>query len=770
MMKPASTPPPAEPATATIDSSSNGVGLANVQLNQSRRKLLDLLNKLYNTGVQADVDIPQIAVIGAQSAGKSSLIESISGITLPRAAGTCTRCPTECKLSSQGTSWSCVVTLRFSVDANGQPLGQPRTVVFGTVITDKADVEERIRRAQRAILNPSTSPNDFLQGDDEDLPKSELTFSTNCVTLQITGPGVADLSFCDLPGLIASVGSQGNNNDIQLVESLVTSYISKPSCVILLTVACETDFENQGAHQLAKKYDPQGKRTIGVLTKPDRIPIGEESRWVKFIQNEIEPLENNWFCVKQPSSNDLKQGVTWADARQRENEFFSMTAPWCNLEGTYQKYLRTTNLIERASSILSDLISKRLPAIQDELQKALRKTEDSLALLPKEPSSDPFSEVMGLLHGFAGEVNHHVHGVSDEDGILQSVRPFQMQFRRAIRATAPLFVPLEKRSAKDFEFSHPIFLEDEGEEPFEVPSGNTGFIYIDEVMARAQKARARELPDNYPFVVRASFIKTITEQWHTPTRVLCTQVYNVLVKHVKKLIHQHFETFGQGALEQRVSVVIQGHIQRACKVAEARILWLLRLEERPFTLNEHYLADYKDKFLAHYKGIRGSQRHPDLLRSIQDHLARPPAPTMYNLKGDVLQQGVPPSGISKVLSGLVEVGVSNVDAEDIPKILPPDQMEPALNIMAEVRAYFQVAYKRFVDNIPLAIDEELIFGLQRNILDTLYAGLGLNGADGLRICKELSQESHQVAGRREELKKRWERLSAASHELLSIGL
>lgn len=41
--------------------------------------------------VQADVDIPQIAVIGAQSAGKSSLIESISGITLPRAAGTCTR-------------------------------------------------------------------------------------------------------------------------------------------------------------------------------------------------------------------------------------------------------------------------------------------------------------------------------------------------------------------------------------------------------------------------------------------------------------------------------------------------------------------------------------------------------------------------------------------------------------------------------------------------------------------------------------------------------
>lgn len=98
---------------------------------------------------------------------------------------------------------------------------------------------------------------------------------------------------------------------------------------------------------------------LGVLTKPDRIPTGEEARWLKFIQNEVEPLENNWFCVKQPSSNDLKQGVTWADARQRENEFFSMTAPWCNLESMYQKYLRTGNLVERASSILSDLISRR---------------------------------------------------------------------------------------------------------------------------------------------------------------------------------------------------------------------------------------------------------------------------------------------------------------------------------------------------------------------------------------------------------------------------
>ena len=89
-----------------------GVGLSNPQLSQGRRRMLDLVNRLHSTGlvgcfffcsllfsfllidqcrVQVDIDIPQIAVIGQQSAGKSSLIEAISGITLPRSAGTCTR-------------------------------------------------------------------------------------------------------------------------------------------------------------------------------------------------------------------------------------------------------------------------------------------------------------------------------------------------------------------------------------------------------------------------------------------------------------------------------------------------------------------------------------------------------------------------------------------------------------------------------------------------------------------------------------------------------
>ena len=83
--------------------------------------------------------------------------------------------------------------------------------------------------------------------------------------------------------------------------------------------------------------------------------------------------------------------------------------------------------------------------------------------------------------------------------------------------------------------------------------------------------------------------------------------------------------------------------------------------------------------------------------------------------------------------------------------------------------YYLVAYKRFADSVPLAIDFELVQGAEQNILSTLYSNLGINGQDGIRICKELAQESPQIADRRTDLVKRLERLQLASDELLHVG-
>ncbi|KAJ7886796.1 P-loop containing nucleoside triphosphate hydrolase protein [Mycena olivaceomarginata] len=747
------------PPSTDNHQSDHGVGLSNPSLSQGRRRMLDLVNRLHNTGVQIDIDLPQIAVIGSQSAGKSSLIESISGITLPRAAGTCTRCPTECRLSHSDAAWKCIVELRFITDKNGQSLGQPRNEAFGDPIFDKAEVEDRIRRAQRAILSPSKPSRIFLEEDEDDIP--EVSFSTNYISLQISGPEVADLSFVDLPGLIASVSRGGNERDIAMVESLVTSYISKPSCVILLTVACETDFENQGAHHLTKKYDPEGKRTIGVLTKPDRIPQGEEENWLPLIRNEQETLENNWYCVKQPSSQDLKQRITWAEARARENDFFTHTPPWSKLDPMYQKYLRTTNLIDRLSSILSDLISKRLPQIQIELENTIQKTRAGLQQLPKPPSSDPVGEVVSMLHQFIAELNNIIEGVYHPEGLLQGIRPAQEQFRREIRHTAPDFRPFEEPveflTAYVEPFPDPAFLlNEDGEGGQEPHAEKTAPIFIDAVLKRADNARTRELPGHYPFVVQKSFITEITAKWAAPAQVLCRIVHSTLTQHVKALITRHFSSFGQGGLEQRIMILVQDHMTQRAEVAQSLIAKLIALEnDGPLTLNAHYPR--------RLQSAREERQNPVLAQTIASF--KPGAATV-----DQHGNRLPLTGIAQILSGLAGIGLGTVTAGNLVKLLPPDRFDPALNIMADVRAYFQVAYKRIADNIPLAIDHELVRGVGRDLLPTLYRGLGVNGPEGLRICRELAQESPSVAGKREELIKRLERLETAGRELVRVGL
>lgn len=114
--------------------------------------------------------------------------------------------------------------------------------------------------------------------------------------------------------------------------------------------------------------------------------------------------------------------------------------------------------------------------------------------------------------------------------------------------------------------------------------------------------------------------------------------------------------------------------------ARRRISWLLDLEKRPRTLNDHYYSDYRDKFLAYYRGCRHSDRHGSLITSLQAY--RPPktAPSPNSLDFN--------SCAAKALSGLQEIGIDS-KATDLPKLLPSDPLEPALHIMATVRAYFQ---------------------------------------------------------------------------------
>ena len=126
-------------------------------------------------------------------------------INVPRDAGTCTRCPFECRLSHTDASqpWKCQVSIRWEYERDGKRQDEVHEVEFGPTLTKPGDVELTLRRAQARVLNPDMSSDNFLKMSPEELKKprpNQLKFSRNAVCVDISGPQLADLAFVDLPG------------------------------------------------------------------------------------------------------------------------------------------------------------------------------------------------------------------------------------------------------------------------------------------------------------------------------------------------------------------------------------------------------------------------------------------------------------------------------------------------------------------------------------------------------------------------------------------
>ncbi|KAH9976107.1 P-loop containing nucleoside triphosphate hydrolase protein [Lactifluus volemus] len=791
------------------------VGISNSEYATKRRRLFDFLARVRAIGYDSILLLPLSVIDPHYSADVDVDIPAIAAIGWQKH-----RCPTECQLERSDSPWEC------------KPASHHHN---GTIRTDhhhKSDVTDRIRRAQRAILSPTIPPDSFLSGNGMDT-ELEFSFSYNCIVLHISGSDITDLNFIDLPGLF----SGGRNQDMELIRNLAVSYIQKPSCIILLTVACETDFVNQGAHRLAKEFDPDGDRTIGVLTKPDRIPPTEEENWLPFIRGEREDT-TSWFCVKCPNTQAINEGITWEDARAAESTFFSSSLSWSTLEDAFRQKLGTENLTTSLSNKLCDLIADRLPDIHRDLSQLLEKTNRELADLPRPPSSSPMGEILRLITEFTRDVRKQGEGEPGRDGLLQQIRPWQEAFRLAIRKTAPCFVPRFKKrfvhpiepsvpapsapglseSASDGYFVRvsevplelgpplvvsewvpqlsehlstsmsstpmssppsgimspdydspvdtvrpmpverveslvgPSFLEGE-EHHCHIGLDDGEEIFIDDVLETAEWAVTRELPCNYPFIVQRQYIIERVNRWHMPAQALFDSVFNKLKEMTLCIVDVHFEPYIHGGLKQRMCNIVSAHIDLCSKETSKRIEFILQVEREPFTQNKDYFKDYRRKFLAFYNGLY----HKHSTNSFIDRLSRRrEQSSLFN------------SALDSIIANLHRIGFRDVNPLQLAALQPSEDAEDALKIMADVRGYFQVAYKRFVDNVPKAIDEELVLGVAQGLQDALVNGLGLESPDAHERCVKYLAEHPRVAEKRERLLARKNRLELALEELQTV--
>lgn len=301
----------------------------------------DTLGELQGLGVSHDVPLPELVLVGDQSAGKSSVMSGLANLDLPRSEGTCTRCPLHIRVS-RNSDWSCRVSLSKEYEF-APPLDReiteddvteedpffpwqklPTTHVqeFKTV-HDKNDIEDVLRWAQVAILNDDKPPQTYVPGSGAiamstpiQLAAEETSakFSPNVVSLEIKGPELPNLSFYDMPGIFQNPADAKDDYLVNVVRNLSSTYIEKPSAIIMCSMPMNSDAENSFTFGLTRKLGAT-QRSIGVLTKADLLPQeGNHDQWLSIMQGHAHRTGLGYFITSRPQGKDLEELTRWEEA------------------------------------------------------------------------------------------------------------------------------------------------------------------------------------------------------------------------------------------------------------------------------------------------------------------------------------------------------------------------------------------------------------------------------------------------------------------------
>ncbi|KAF8839207.1 hypothetical protein BDN67DRAFT_970437 [Paxillus ammoniavirescens] len=742
------------PSTIDPDDKWEDVDLSSTEYARRGKELMRLINNLRSMGADTMIDLPSIVVIGGQSAGKSSLVEAVSGVNVPRDSGTCTRCPMECSMSSSAKTWSCTIKLRFDYDSSGRPLVRSKEVAFGAPITNRDDVDIWLRRAQAAILNPHTPSENFHKKTVTELrtinSTSSLKFSRNIVAVAIEDPDAIDLSFIDLPGLIQNEEQE----IIDLVQELTVKAISRPNTIILTTIPMSDDMQNQQSVRLAREADPSGERTIGVLTKPDTLGQGAVSArrlWLDVIEGREHTLKHGYYCVRLPDDAQRAQRLSRIAFQKLAAEYFDKTPPWS--EATDRGRFGIPAFVSDISALLVKHIEKSLPKLKQDVDRLLASCLEDLSALPAPLSSDPQIEVLGKVNDFCAAFKSVVDGTGSDKRLAQRNRALYATFKKDIRGTAPDFRPFE--NPKDYTPFDTL----EPDETLGDRDPGVQTMGLSEIRQTIKDSIAWELPNNLPYEAKARLISQFTSLWTAPAERCLTAINEVLDDVIQGLIETHFGRFK--VLQELVSDLISPDVDEAKSRARGAMKETLELEDRPnYTQNIHYLQSLREKWLSKYRLGRKN-------------------PNQYQLPNPVGASSTPqPSyhvsnAIANALSYLSQAGYQGLTADDLTRLRPqnPDAFEDELIVMADVRAYFHVAYKRVIDHIPLKIEHSLHQALAGKLSVTLLQSLIIDTTargDFAERMAELASEDPVVALKREHLQARRARLHEYRRKLVNF--
>ncbi|ONI32972.1 hypothetical protein PRUPE_1G397000 [Prunus persica] len=303
--------------------------------------LIPVINKLQDilaqAGSELDVSLPQVAVVGSQSSGKSSVLEALVGRDfLPRGCDICTRRPLvlmlENRLPKPGddrTEWG-----------EFRHLPEKRFYDFSEI---RAEIQAETER--EAGLNKGVSDKQ--------------------IRLKITSPNVLNMTLVDLPGITkVPVGDQPNDIEAR-IRKMVMTHISQQNCIILAVTPANSDLATSDALQMAREADPDGFRTIGVITKLDIMDRGTDAR--SFLLGKVIPLKLGYVGVVNRSQEDINKNRGIATALAYEEKFFNDHSVYRGLSD----HCGIPQLARKLNEILEQHIRMVFPALKADLNSKM---------------------------------------------------------------------------------------------------------------------------------------------------------------------------------------------------------------------------------------------------------------------------------------------------------------------------------------------------------------------------------------------------------------
>ncbi|XP_010447212.1 PREDICTED: dynamin-related protein 3A-like isoform X1 [Camelina sativa] len=325
------TPPSTPSPTATTKAAPLGSSVIPIV-----NKLQDIFAQL---GSQSSIALPQVAVVGSQSSGKSSVLEALVGRDfLPRGNDICTRRPLVLQL---------VQTKRPSNGGSDDEWGEFRHLPEHTRIYDFSEIRREIEAETNRLV-----------GENKGVADKQIR-------LTIYSPNVLDITLVDLPGITkVPVGDQPSDIEAR-IRTMILSYIKSDTCLILAVTPANTDLANSDALQISSNADPDGRRTIGVITKLDIMDKGTDAR--NLLLGNVVPLRLGYVGVVNRCQEDILLNRTIKDALIAEEKFFRSRPAYHGLTDR----LGIPQLAKKLNQILVQHIKVLLPDLKSRISNAL---------------------------------------------------------------------------------------------------------------------------------------------------------------------------------------------------------------------------------------------------------------------------------------------------------------------------------------------------------------------------------------------------------------